>query len=107
MRVQLADLILGGYLTENDRLPTVRQLAADLGLAIGTVARAYRELETANLVRTRRGAGTRVTSDHANAPDSQLAQAAHTYVTTSRRLGASDDQLLAAVRIALTGTPPG
>ena len=39
---------------------TLRQLATDLGLAVGTVARAFRELEQAGLVYSRRGAGTRV-----------------------------------------------
>ncbi|MEU0008023.1 GntR family transcriptional regulator [Streptomyces sp. NPDC006314] len=60
IRAQLADLIGSGRPAEGERLPTVRQLASDLGLAAGTVARAYRELETASLIRTRRGAGTRV-----------------------------------------------
>lgn len=60
IRAQLAALIVTGRLAEGDRLPTVRQLATDLGLAPGTVARAYRELEAGELIRTRRGAGTRV-----------------------------------------------
>ncbi|GAA3801732.1 GntR family transcriptional regulator [Streptomyces phyllanthi] len=107
VRIQVADLILGGHLVENDRLPAVRQLAADLGLATGTVARAYRELESAGLVISRRGAGTRVAPGAAPTPESQLAEAAGAYVTTGRRLGAGDDQLLAAVRIALAGAPPG
>jgi DNA-binding transcriptional regulator YhcF (GntR family) len=42
LRRQLADLIGSGVLTTGDRLPPVRQLAADLGLAAGTVARTYR-----------------------------------------------------------------
>lgn len=57
IRAQLAALITTGRMPEGERLPTVRQLAADLGLAAGTVARAYRELEAASLIRTRRGAG--------------------------------------------------
>ncbi|MGW1362180.1 GntR family transcriptional regulator [Streptomyces chartreusis] len=60
IRARLAGLIRTGRLTEGECLPTVRQLAADLDLAPGTVARAYRELEVAGLVCTRRGAGTRV-----------------------------------------------
>ncbi|WP_326783248.1 GntR family transcriptional regulator [Streptomyces sp. NBC_00151] len=60
IRAQLAALITTGRMPEGERLPTVRQPAADLGLAAGTVARAYRELEAASLIRTRRGAGTRV-----------------------------------------------
>lgn len=105
VRIQIADLIVGGHLVEDDRLPTVRQLAADLGLATGTAARAYRELESAGLVRSRRGAGTRVAPGHAPAPESELVEAARTFVTTGRRLGADDAQLLAAVRVALSAPP--
>lgn len=68
IRAQLAALIVTGRLTEGERLPTVRQLASDLGLAPGTVARAYRELETAELIRTRRGAGTRWRRRRPNPP---------------------------------------
>ena len=60
VRSQLAALIQGGVLPANAKLPTVRQLAGDLRLAAGTVAKAYRELEAAGLVRTGRAAGTRV-----------------------------------------------
>jgi DNA-binding transcriptional regulator YhcF (GntR family) len=44
------------------RLPTVRRLAADLGLAVNTVARSYRELEEAGLVETRGRNGTFVSA---------------------------------------------
>lgn len=60
IRSQMAALIHAGELAADARLPSVRQLAADLGVANGTVARAYRELETSGLVRTGRAAGTRV-----------------------------------------------
>ena len=53
VRAQLAELIGDGRLPVGTRLPTVRQLAADLGLAANTVARAYRELEAAGLLETR------------------------------------------------------
>ena len=53
-------LVAVGELTEGDRLPPLRQLARDLGVAPGTVARAYRDLEAAGAVTTRRGAGTRI-----------------------------------------------
>ncbi|EKA62370.1 Histidine utilization repressor [Janibacter hoylei PVAS-1] len=55
VRRQLTLLIETGQLVTGERLPSVRQLAGDLGLATGTVARAYRELESAGLVVTRRG----------------------------------------------------
>jgi DNA-binding transcriptional regulator YhcF (GntR family) len=102
IRSQLAGLIGRGVLPPGQRLPPVRQLAADLGLAPGTVARAYRELELAGQVVSRRGGGTRVA---AHPPGGDLgaaaeALAAHAvaYVTAARRLGVSDDELVAAVR---------
>ena len=60
LRRQLVGMIAAGDLRVGDRLPPLRQLAGDLGLAVGTVARSYRELETAGLVASRRGGGTRV-----------------------------------------------
>jgi DNA-binding transcriptional regulator YhcF (GntR family) len=45
LREQIAGLIGAGELKPGARLPPVRQLAADLGIAGGTVARAYRELD--------------------------------------------------------------
>ncbi|MFJ2959747.1 GntR family transcriptional regulator [Streptomyces sp. NPDC087270] len=107
VRAQVADLILGGHLGEGDRLPPVRQLAADLGLAVSTVARAYQELESAGMVTSRRGAGTRVAPPTHTRPaiDDELARAALAYVTTARRLGAGDEQLLAAIRLTLTAAP--
>jgi GntR family transcriptional regulator len=60
VRSQLTALIQSGVLPANAKLPTVRQLAGDLRLAAGTVAKAYKELESAGLVRTGRAAGTRV-----------------------------------------------
>ncbi len=58
VRTQIASLIAVGQLMPGTRLPTVRSLAADLGVAAGTVARAYKELEAAGLVVTNRRQGT-------------------------------------------------
>jgi len=60
LRRQLAEAILTGQLEAGSRLPTVRQLAGDLGLANGTVMRSYIELSTSGLVSTARGQGTTV-----------------------------------------------
>lgn len=54
--------IAAGELASGDALPTVRQLAADLGINLNTVARAYRQLEADGLVSTVRGRGTIVRS---------------------------------------------
>ncbi|HEX3787072.1 MAG TPA: PLP-dependent aminotransferase family protein [Pseudonocardiaceae bacterium] len=47
-----------GRLLAGTRLPPTRALAADLGLARGTVTRAYEELAAEGYLRTRQGAGT-------------------------------------------------
>ena len=56
-------LLASGTLKPNDELPTVRQLAGDLGVNLNTVSRAYRELEEAGLVTSVRGRGTVVASN--------------------------------------------
>jgi DNA-binding transcriptional regulator YhcF (GntR family) len=99
IRSQLDDLIRSGRLGPGQRLPPVRQLAVDLGLAAGTVARAYRELEVAGRVETRRGAGTTVVGP--GPPGRSLAQLATAYVHDGRSQGHTDDELIRAVRLAL------
>ena len=56
LRRQLAQLIGSGALAPGQRLPPSRQLAGDLGIAVGTVARTYRELEADGLITARRAA---------------------------------------------------
>ena len=58
IRGQVAAIIASGALPVGQRLPTIRQLAADLGLAGGTVARAYRELEREGFITSRGRHGT-------------------------------------------------
>ncbi|SOD84510.1 GntR family transcriptional regulator [Streptomyces sp. Ag109_G2-15] len=104
IRAQLAALITTGRLPEGERLPTVRQLAADLGLAAGTVARAYRELEAASLILTRRGAGTRVAPLPPGArrrETAELAEVTKDFVAWTRALGFGEEEVLEAVRRAL------
>ena len=105
LRRQLADLIGSGVLSPGDRLPPVRQLAADLGLAAGTVARTYKELELAGLVRSRRGGGTRVapSAPASSTPVGALEAAAAAYLERARALGLTPDDAVATVH-RLTGT---
>lgn len=105
LRRQLAAMITAGALTEGTRLAPVRQLAADLALATGTVARAYRELEAQGLVRTARGAGTRVAAPEqslsADERKQRIAGLARQYVDGARLLGADDDAVRKGVERAL------
>jgi GntR family transcriptional regulator len=64
---EIKTLIAAGELPEGSSLPPVRQVAADLGVNLNTVAFAYRELQKAGLIKVRHGAGAvvvaRVTDD--------------------------------------------
>jgi DNA-binding transcriptional regulator YhcF (GntR family) len=100
VRSQLAVQIAGGQLAPGTRLPTVRRLAADLGLAVNTVARGYRELEAAGLVETRGRAGTIVTARGDQARERLLA-AAQRYAALASEHGISADEALSVVEAAL------
>src|SRR5436190_19874938 len=59
---EIKALIARGELQEGSSLPPVRQVAADLGVNLNTVAYAYRQLQKQGLVKIRHGAGAVVTS---------------------------------------------
>ena len=103
VRAQLAGLITSGRLLPGERLPTVRALATDLGLAVNTVARAYKELESSGLVETRRRAGTVVASGEHTA-DVAVAALAMKYALAVREAGMEEAKALDLVRSALRTT---
>lgn len=105
VRLRIAELAAGGVLVAGAKLPPVRQLAAELGLAANTVARAYRELEQAGLVETRGRAGTVVTARAARTPVAAQ-QAAQRYAQQATALGLAPRAALELVRAAL-GLPAG
>lgn len=84
LRAQIASRAATGDLPAGTRLPTVRALAADLGLAANTVAKAYRALEADGVISTEGRRGTFVASPAAPA---DAVDAAGEYVATVRRLG--------------------
>ena len=99
VRTQIAGLIATGRLGEGDRLPTVRALAADLGLAANTVARAYK-LEAEGLVTTRRRAGT-VVAPGSQSTDVALSRSARAYAERAVLAGLSESAAIDLVRAAL------
>ena len=108
LRRQFALLIETGQLAHGERLPSVRQLARDLGLAPGTVGRAYQELESAGLVRTRRGGGTTVspTPRHTTkVAANHLAEAAWEYAARTVALGLTKADAVAALEAAWPSRP--
>ncbi|WP_166850493.1 GntR family transcriptional regulator [Isoptericola sp. BMS4] len=111
LRSQVAGLVALGDLAPGDRLPASRALARDLGIAVGTVQRAYRELEAAGVVVSRRRSGTVVagapgapaTPDRPapHAAQARVVDDVRALVARAREAGMSDDLLLDVVRRAL------
>ena len=100
VRRQIAAGASSGVLPPGHKLPTVRQLAADLGLAVNTVARAYRELESEGLIETHGRRGTFVASHRPHDPEA--AEAAAAFVEIARRAGLSRPEALRLVDDAWT-----
>ena len=89
VRSQIEALIRAGELARGTRLPTVRQLSLDLGLAVNTVARAYKELEADHLVETRGRNGTFVLASRSQIDDEATRAAAVTLARAARKAGLS------------------
>lgn len=105
IRSQISALIATGTLTAGSRLPTVRSLAADLGIAAGTVARAYKELEAAGFIESRRRNGTvvaqpapGVTSQAGRPVPEAVTAAVDLLVNAGRDARLTDELLLDLVR---------
>ena len=99
LRVQLLAQIENGELPAGTQLPTVRRLAADLGLAPNTVARTYRELEQGGFVRTAGRRGTVVAEPSLNVDD-DARRSASDFVRRMRALGLNPTEALQLVRQA-------
>ena len=101
----IAERIRRGSLAAGTRLPTVRALAEDLGLAPNTAAKAYRALETEGMVQGRGRRGTFVSGRLQPAKaDSLLDDAARAFVARAHQLGVSDADARGAVRRAQRST---
>jgi DNA-binding transcriptional regulator YhcF (GntR family) len=99
---QVATMIRSGVVPPGARLPAIRHLANDLGVAVNTVGRAYRELEHDGLVATRGRHGTTVLEPEVSTPArrAEVATAAASYALEAKHRGLDLDQALAAVRAA-------
>jgi GntR family transcriptional regulator len=78
----IKELIARGKLAEGAALPPVRQVAADLGVNLNTIAAAYRQLQDEGLIAIKHGSGA--------------------VVASRRAAGRTEDALLRPLRSALT-----
>ncbi|MCG7207643.1 GntR family transcriptional regulator [Streptomyces arenae] len=100
VRARISEQARSGVLPVGYRLPTVRALAETLGLAVNTVAKAYRALETDGVIETRGRNGTFVAAA-GSAAEQEAAAAAQSYAERTRRLGLAEQEALSAVQDAL------
>ena len=110
LRLQITNMAAAGTLAPGAQLPTIRQLAADLGIAKGTVSKAYDELLRSGVVKSDGRRGTHVaeqpTADRSRQEAKlQLQAAAETYAIAARQLQMSDQDCHAAVDRALKRLP--
>lgn len=99
---QVRQALLLGYLREGDRLPTVKDVAADLVINPNTVVKAYRQLEHEGLAGGRPGQGTFVTATSSPAPpEAQRALRAslEAWLRTAEEAGMSDEAVTALIAV--------
>jgi DNA-binding transcriptional regulator YhcF (GntR family) len=100
VRTQIAGQAASGELAAGAKLATVRLLAADLGLAANTVARAYRELEADGVITTHGRRGTFVSSPVLSGAPLAVSGLADEYVAAARRLGLTSAEAVRLVELA-------
>lgn len=104
IRAQVTALADSGALLAQTRLPSVRQLAEDLGVAPGTVAKAYQQLEETGITTSHRRRGTVISDRTTSSEEVRLASlraAAVAYADTARLLNVETQTAGALVAAAL------
>ncbi|GGC68253.1 GntR family transcriptional regulator [Hoyosella rhizosphaerae] len=103
---QVVESVRSGSLISGSKLPTVRALAAALGVSPNTVARAYRELEATGVIETHGRLGTFV-AEGVDPVRSRAESLTTDFVATLTALGCTHDEVRCLVNAALTGEISG
>ena len=111
---QIRDRLGSGELEPGQQLPTVRQLATELGVNFNTVARAYRLLDQQGAISTQHGRGTYALGRRSAVRPrrSQLERLARRFAREAARLGFRPEQVAESICFVLEewdqgGRPPG
>lgn len=108
---QIADeikaLIASGELREGMSLPPVRQMAADLGVNLNTIATAYRELQTEGLIAIRHGSGAVVSSRQTATSRDDLRRSLRSVLAEMVLSGMGRKEIVGAVTEELRGLLKG
>jgi GntR family transcriptional regulator len=104
---QIKRAIAMGVLDVGDKLPTVKQVVAEVAINPNTVLKAYRELEHEGLVEGRQGVGTFVARRPAGPPpgtQAKLARSLARWIEQARAEGLDDESIASMVRTTLQAT---
>jgi GntR family transcriptional regulator len=105
---EIKGLIARGVLREGAALPPVRQVAADLGVNLNTIANAYRELQNEGLINIRHGAGAVVSSRTASEKtDEELRKPLRAALTQMALAGLARGEIMGIVTEELRGLLKG
>jgi DNA-binding transcriptional regulator YhcF (GntR family) len=101
---QVRQAVRMGILDVGDKLPTVKEVVAELAINPNTVLKAYRELEHEGIVEGRQGVGTFVSRRPEGPPpgtQARLARSLDKWVASARAEGLDDDAIESLVRDTL------
>lgn len=98
IKEQLAEQILNGQIPEGSTLPSIRQLAKEIGVSVITTTRAYNDLEAEGFIASVQGKGSIVLSkDNTLLREKYLVrieEGLYTAIGTARAMGMSKEELL-------------
>lgn len=97
IREQLKEQILNGQIPEGSTLPSIRQLAKEIGVSVITTTRAYSDLEAEGFIATMQGKGSVVLSKDNSMLQEQyllrIEDGLTTAIETARVMGMPDREL--------------
>lgn len=97
IREQIKEQILNGQIPEGETLPSIRQLAKEVGVSVITTTRAYSELEAEGFIATMQGKGSVVLSTDNNLLREQyllrIEEGLSTAIETAKTLGMTREEL--------------
>lgn len=97
IKEQLKEQILNGQIPEGSTLPSIRQLAKEVGVSVITTTRAYSDLEAEGFIATMQGKGSVVLSKDNSMVREQylmrIEEGLTTAIETARMMGLPDEEL--------------
>lgn len=107
IKEQVKTQILSGELSENEMLPSLRQLAKDLKISVLTTTRAYNELEEEGFITSRQGKGFFVMPRGSDLLREQLIKDVETNlnnaILSAQRASMTDDELVQLLKLFIGG----